>query len=113
MRVTSFEELSDQGWIKRVHTTTKRISYVRPNKTIVNQRRDLSDNERDAIGHILFPGKTMVNVAPQSVTPSETPSPAPAPLSPLSPHLPSTPSTSQSTPCTSTNTTAIEPTREV
>ena len=76
MRVTSFEELSHLGWAKRVNDATKRVSYVRPNKTIVNQRRDLSDSERDEIGDILFPGKLRVNVAPQSVNSTEPPSSA-------------------------------------
>ena len=90
MRVTSFEELSQNGWVKRVHPTTKRVSYVRPNKTIVNQRKHLSDVERDEIGHILFPGRSSGNVAPLSVSLS-------APTNPLSALSPSLPSTSSST----------------
>ena len=46
MPIESFSELEGKGWRKRP-TKTNKVSYLRPNKKVVNQLRDLSDIDQD------------------------------------------------------------------
>ena len=94
MRIDSFNDLEKLGWQRRPNNNG-RNSYLRPNKRVVNKRRDLTTNEQRMFGDILFPGHRgqFVSEPPRTMTqsslaPSSTPSPAlssqpsPVPYSP-------------------------------
>ena len=41
----TWDELSREGWRKRVHPADNRVSYLRPNGTVVSQRNRLTEEE--------------------------------------------------------------------
>ena len=51
----SFDDIQKIGWSRVTDPKTHSKIYIRPNKTKVRQRRDLSDNEKVILGDILFP----------------------------------------------------------
>ena len=51
----TFDDIQKIGWSRVIDPKTNRKMYVRPNKTKVRQRRDLSENEKIVLGNILFP----------------------------------------------------------
>ena len=99
MRIDSFNDLEKLGWRRRPNN--KRNSYVRPDKRVVNSRRDLSNEEDRIFGNILFPGRRgHIENEPQR-TMTRQPScsrssscPAPSSPPPASSHSSPTPSTS-------------------
>ena len=80
--VNSFDDLLKLGWKRR--QVGKNKLYIRPPPScgVVRQSRDLSEVERVAFGHILFPG---LKRSVPSLPPSEpSPSPSPSSVSPPS-----------------------------
>ena len=82
----TWQVLEVRGWKTRLHPVTNRLSYIRPSGGIVNAKRDLSEQEKQEIGDILFPfsnqkGKRgRVSTGPELVTDTvATLSPGPAP----------------------------------
>ena len=56
MNITCFDDLIKLGWRKELNQNN-RVYYVRPDQRKVHQRRNLTNQEKDEIGGILFPGK--------------------------------------------------------
>ena len=51
----SWLQLSCRGWKRKTNARNNRITYERPDSTIVSQSRDLTQTEKIEVGHILFP----------------------------------------------------------
>ena len=75
--------LQTQGWAKHTNQAN-RTYYTRPNGTKVSQKRDLTQQEKGEIGHILFPnaaGRKRKTVPPTpDVADTVTPGPSNEPL---------------------------------
>ena len=82
----TFDDMEKLGWSRVIDPKTQRKIYVRPNKTKVRQKRDLSDHEKEVLGNILFPCRQS---HPQNQSqacppaPLGTPASTPCPVSPL------------------------------
>ena len=97
--LNSFDDLYELGWRRRQVGRRKSYSRPPPSNAVVRQSRDLSEEERVAFGHILFPGhRGRGQTLPVAPAPSPPPSPAPACSStqPDTPHSPSGSPTTES-----------------
>ena len=88
--INCFEDLVRLGWRKRLVGRRKSYSRPPPSNAVVRQRRDLSEEERVAFGHILFPGqggrRQALPVAPApSLPPPSSLSASPSPASSSTP----------------------------
>ena len=54
--MSSWKDLQELGWKQR-SDKNNRVSFLRPDGSVVSQRRQLSEREKSDIGDILFPGK--------------------------------------------------------
>ena len=63
------DEMLKMGWRRRIGLS--RASFYRPNSSIVNRRRDLSESEDESFGHVLFPGRKRKSCDAQPVNSSD------------------------------------------
>ena len=86
--LNSFDDLYKLGWRRRQVGRRKTYSRPPPSNGVVRQSRDLSEEERVAFGHILFPGRRShgqsLPVA-ESVSPPQYLPPSPSPTSSSTP----------------------------
>ena len=66
MPPNSWQDLANLGWTEGVSGKTGRKVYHRPNGRLVSQRRNLTSEERDVIGDILFPPRGRASVTAQA-----------------------------------------------
>ena len=62
------DEMLKMGWRRRIGLS--RASFYRPDSSIVNRRRDLSESENESFGHVLFPGRKRKSCEEDPVTSS-------------------------------------------
>ena len=57
----TWEELEQEGWERRVSSTTNRVSYRTPvvagRRKTVSRRRDITEEQNNDFGDILFPSR--------------------------------------------------------